>query len=84
MTDEQTLRIELPGQLVSEMPLTAALTMLLKQVALMQSVVDAAREQVAKCDCEDGRVFVDVWRKVPCPKCSRFRQPLADLDAADG
>ena len=53
-------------------------------LALMQPFVDAAREQVARCDCGTGLVFTDVWRKVPCPKCSRFRQPLADLDAADG
>jgi len=28
---------------------------------------------------DSGNVF-----KEHCPKCSRFRKPLADLDAADG
>ena len=64
-------------------PFRAHLATLTAENARLRAVVDAAREQVAKCDCEDGRVFVDVWRKVPCPKCARFRQPLADLDAAD-
>ena len=56
----------------------------------LKAVVDAAREQVAACNCEGGMVEMfylgdsgNVFKE-HCPKCSRFRKPLADLDAADG